>query len=858
VILSAGVRLGPYDVLSRLGAGGMGEVWRARDARLQRDVAVKVLPSELSTDAGRLKRFEKEARSASALNHPNIVTIYDIGQSDSVSYIAMELVEGKTLRELLFAGPLPIKRVLSIAAQVAEGLARAHEAGIVHRDLKPENVMVTKDGLVKILDFGLAKLTYTGADSGEGTNIPTETGTGAGVVLGTVGYMSPEQAGGQPVDFRSDQFSFGSILYELLTGRRAFQKKSGAQTLAAIIEQEPEPIAALNPQTPGPLRWIVERGLAKDPEERYGTTRDLARELATVRDHLSEVSGTGGAITAREPRRLSRVVTLLSVVALLAVLAAGIEIGLRNAKASPPAFKRMTFRRGNVAAARFTRDGQTIVYSAAWNGDPFRVFSTRRDAPESSPLPLPDNALIRGISPSGELAITVGVPGGPHKLTRVPLSGGAPREVLDGLLWADWAPDGSSFLVVRNIGGGKSRLEYPAGRVLYESAGGIGFPRVSPRGDLAAFLEYPVAGDDGSSVAVVDRDGKKRTLASGFISSGGLVWSRDGREVWFTAAREGIASTLYAVSLSGRERVLLRTPVPMTILDVAADGTVLVDQHMPTMQIIGLAPAESRERNLSWLDFSYACDLSSDGRSLLFDESGDGAGKSYRLYLRRTDGSPPILLGEGAEGALSSDGAWALSLVSRPRRHIVLLPTKSGESKPLPPDGVTPRYAWFFPDDRRLLVAGHEPERGPRLYVKDLADGRPRPITPEGIRIRASKPISPNGELVFANGPDGRLYLYAVESGQPRLLPGATADDRPLQWTADGRGVYVMARNGLAFSISRLEVATGRRALWKEIVPSDPAGFQNIWSFFISADEKSYAYSYSRTLADLYLVSGLK
>src|SRR5215475_5001695 len=240
--LSASQRLGPYQVLSPLGAGGMGEVWRARDERLGREVAVKVLPEEVSSDAGRLKRFEKEARAASALNHPNIVTIYDIGSADSVAFIAMERVEGKTLRELLFGGGLPIKRLLQIAAQIAAGLAKAHEAGIVHRDLKPENVMVTKDGLVKILDFGLAKQTGPVSGSDEGSHLPTETGTSPGVVLGTVGYMSPEQAAGQTIDFRSDQFSFGSILYEMVTGRRAFQKKTAVETLSAILREDPRPM----------------------------------------------------------------------------------------------------------------------------------------------------------------------------------------------------------------------------------------------------------------------------------------------------------------------------------------------------------------------------------------------------------------------------------------------------------------------------------------------------------------------------------------------------------------------------------------------------------------------------------------
>src|SRR5262245_28164392 len=266
----------------------MGEVWRARDTRLAREVAVTDMTEEVAGDASSLNLFEKEARAASALNHPNIVTIYDIGSLDSLSFIAMELVAGKTLRELLFAGPIGIKRILAISAQIADGLARAHEAGIVHRDLKPENVMVTKDGLVKILDFGLAKQVGPVSGSDEGSHLPTETGTSPGVVLGTVGYMSPEQAGGQLVDFRSDQFSFGSILYEMATGKRAFQKGTAVDTLSAILHDDPRPVGEVNPQVPGPLRWIVDRCLAKEAEGRYASTTDLARELGTVRDRLSE------------------------------------------------------------------------------------------------------------------------------------------------------------------------------------------------------------------------------------------------------------------------------------------------------------------------------------------------------------------------------------------------------------------------------------------------------------------------------------------------------------------------------------------------------------------------------------------
>ncbi len=464
-------------MLGPLGAGGMGEVYRAKDARLSREVAIKVLPAELSSDTERLKRFEKEARSASALNHPNIVTIHDIGSEGGVSYIAMERVEGTTLREMV-SSPLPIKRLLQIATQITEGLSKAHESGIVHRDLKPENVMVTKDGLVKILDFGLAKLSSTGSGSGEGSQLPTMTGTTPGVVVGTVGYMSPEQASGEIVDFRSDQFSFGSILYEMATGRRAFQRKTAVDTLAAILNDEPESVAAINPRTPAPLRWIIERCLAKEAERRYAATRDLARDLETLRDRSSETSSLVGAPVS--PRRRAPALCLaLGAVALAAsVLFAGRALW-KEPPPAPPRFQRLTFRRGNVFNARFSSDGQTIVYSAQWDGDPTRIFETRLEGLTSRRLDLPD-AMLQSLSSRGELAISMGRPTiiwweVSGTLATVPSAGGAPRELATDVNWADWAPDGKRMAVVRD-----GHLEFPAGKVI--SRGGM-VPRVSPAGD---------------------------------------------------------------------------------------------------------------------------------------------------------------------------------------------------------------------------------------------------------------------------------------------------------------------------------------------------------------------------------------
>ncbi len=384
-MIEAGTRLGPYEVLTPLGAGGMGEVYRARDSRLGREVAIKVLPAEISLDSQRRQRFEQEARSASALNHPNIVTVYDIGSADGMIYIAMEVVEGRTLRDLIVEQSVSVRKLLEIGAQVADGLAKAHAAGIVHRDLKPENLMISKDGFIKILDFGLAKLVEPG--SADLSVMPTAVAppTEPGTVMGTAGYMSPEQAGGQPLDFRSDQFSLGAILYEMVTGVRAFQRKTGAETLVAIMREEPEPIGQLNPKTPAPVRWIIERCLAKDPEERYASTKDLARDLASVRDHLSETSVSGG-LAAAEPVRVKRCGWLLPAAAALVVGAAlaltarGLLQGRPDSKLQ---FQRLTFQRGTISSARFAPDGQTVVYGAAWEGRPMEVFSTRTVGHES-------------------------------------------------------------------------------------------------------------------------------------------------------------------------------------------------------------------------------------------------------------------------------------------------------------------------------------------------------------------------------------------------------------------------------------------------------------------------------------------
>ena len=361
--ISPGQKIGPYEVISSIGAGGMGEVYRARDTRLGREVALKILPAEFSANRDSLKRFEQEARSASALNHPNIITIYDVGATDSISYLSMELVDGKSLRSVLDEGFMTLRRIVTLASQLADGLAKAHAAGIVHRDLKPENLMISKDGFLKILDFGLAKMTLV--TTNEASHLQTQ--TTVGTVLGTVGYMSPEQASGKAVDFRSDQFSFGTVLYEMITGKRPFQRGSVAESMAAIISEEPEPVHNLNPQIPMVLRWILDRCMAKDPEERYASTLDLARDLQSIRDHVSELSSVAAVSVEPQPvkRFRSRVLSLL-LIAFLAGAAAATWY-FRPKPQEPLEMLTLTFS-GKDSSPAVSADGKLIAFRSDRDG----------------------------------------------------------------------------------------------------------------------------------------------------------------------------------------------------------------------------------------------------------------------------------------------------------------------------------------------------------------------------------------------------------------------------------------------------------------------------------------------------------
>ncbi|HKB72530.1 MAG TPA: protein kinase [Thermoanaerobaculia bacterium] len=856
-MLSPGVKLGPYEILAPLGAGGMGEVYRARDTKLHRDVAIKVLPESLSKETDALGRFEREAHAVAALNHPNILSIHDFGESNGVVYAVTELLEGESLRERLDAGPIPTRKAVDYAVQILRGLAAAHEKGVVHRDLKPENLFVTADGRVKILDFGLAKV--VSAESVATSAPTTPAGTEPGTVMGTVGYMSPEQVRGRPADHRSDIFSFGVVLYEMLSGKRAFQRESAAETMAAIAREEPPELAESGRKISPALDRIVRHCLEKSPAERAQSAHDLAFEL----ESMSALSESGAAAVAFAPRRRRRLaigvaaaVAAVLAVAALASYRAGRKAERRSVEAI--AFRQMSFHPQAIFQAAFMPDGETIVYSAAPEGNVPELFTIRPEFPEPRALGLPRTHLL-SISSKGELAVLTHVRYLAHRLftgtlARVSLGGTAPREILENVRQADWSPDGANLAVLR-VSQGKDRLEFPIGKVLYESAGYLSDLRLSPRGDRIALFEHPKQWDDRGSVICVDMAGKRTVLSGEYWGEEGLAWSRTGDEIFFTASTEGFSQVLYGVDLSGRRRVVLTSAGGLTMHDVSRTGRWLVTRDDQTNAISVLVPGAGAERDLSWLDFSEAPFLSRDGSLLLFNDESSAAGPNYAVCLRKTDGGAVVRLGEGFPCGLSPDEKWALAIVYSPPQ-LVMYPTGPGETRRLPRGRLeTYQSASWFADGKKILACGNEPGRGSRCYSQDVSDGSLRPVTPEGA---SNGSVSPDGTQVLYSNQDGAWLVQPMEGGTGKPLPEIAPDESVIRWSPDSRSLYVFHPATLPFRFERLDLASGRRELIREVAPADRTGLLEGGVASITEDTRSYAYDYSRMTSQLFVVSGAR
>jgi serine/threonine protein kinase len=824
----------------------MGEVYRARDSRLGRDVAIKVLPASFASDPDRLRRFELEARATGMLNHPNILAVYDIGTHEGAPYLVTELLEGDTLREHI---PLPRRKTIEYAQQIANGLAAAHAKGVTHRDLKPENIFITNDGHVKILDFGLAKVT-----SADAAQTATLNATAPGMAMGTAGYMSPEQVRGQAIDQRSDIFSLGVILYEMISGQRAFEGDSAIEAMNAILKEDPPPLADVS------FDRLIRHCLEKNPEERLQSARDLRFYLDTLSSPSQAPAGP--AVQPVSPNRSRLMAGVAAVLVAIACVAAGHYLW-KIPPPPPPAFHILTFDQGYVWSARFTPDGQSVVYGAAWKGNPLQLFSVRLGSVESRSSGLPSADLL-SISSSGEMAISTGrhytvgwINSG--KLARVALDGQVPREVLDDVLCADWSPDGHSLALARSVSG-RYRLEYPEGTVLYETNGWISDARVSPDGQRVAFMEHPLVGDDRGTVAIVDRLRKKTTLSGEYAAEGGLAWAPAGKEIWFTAADTDFY-TIRAVSLSGKQRVVMSSAGDLELQDISKDGHVLVTNFQRRMGLIGSAPGEGQEHDWSWFDYSFLNNISPGGGNLLFSEASTASagGSLYSVFLRRTDGSPAVRLGDGRGEDISPDGKWVLTLVPTSPPQLSLLPTGAGEPRMLSRDSIDYQRAWWFPDGKRILVAGSDRGHSTRLYVRDLDGGKLQPLTPENIEVSVGHDIlSPDGKWIAISEAGQNARLYPVDGGEPRPISGVAEGDVPIQWTADGRSLYVRRWDEMPARVFRLDLGTGRRELWKQIMPADRTGVIDIRGILPTPDGRAYAYSYLRILSELYVVEGLK
>ena len=775
--LSSGTKLGPYEILSPLGAGAMGEVYRARDTRLGRDVAIKVLTAAYASDPDRLRRFEIEARAIATLDHPAVLSIYDVGQYDGAPYLVSECLEGHSLRQELSGNALGLRRVVEYGTQIAQGLAAAHDKGIIHRDLKPENLFVTLDGRIKILDFGLAKLLKPEAAASECATLgSTPQQTSAGVVLGTVGYMAPEQVRGEAADARSDIFALGTILYEMVSGQRAFHRDTTAETMTAILKEEPAELSTPGKPIPPGLDRIVRRCLEKKPLQRFQSARDLAFNL----EGLSESSASG--ITAvKLPKRQPRqwLMPLVACVLLIAGAGAGWLLPRGAGSNVPPSYHQLTFERGLVYAARFAPDGRSVYYSASWKGEPLQLYSTVPGSPESRPLNLLDSTLF-AISAS-EMAISTGckdqyIGNCLGTLATVPVSGGSPREIVEDAIAADWTANGAEMAILRQVGG-KYRVEFPRGKVIYESDRPLRFLRVSPRGDAVAFAEMIGVDGDSGWVMAVGRGGKELLHSATFVSVEGLAWPPSGEEVWVAASQhECWADAIRGLRFNGTERIVLRLPGMLRLHDVSQDGRILMSSELWRSGLQFRVPGEAKERDLSWLDYATLRDLSPDGAEVVFDDWGSAAGISGLAYLRKTDGSPAVKLGTWSSPVLSPDGTRVLAFeaTSVGSHHFALLPTRVGEPQILDSVGLQQSGSMGWMPDGKAVYFANNDGHGWRMFVQDLAGGEPRGVTPV-ISVRPwhfeSHLVSPDGKYIFARELNGKGGLYPIAGENPERLP---------------------------------------------------------------------------------------
>jgi hypothetical protein len=846
----------------------MAEVYRARDTRLGRDIALKVVNESLAGSPELARRFEQEARLAGSLNHPNVVAVYDVGLHEGIPYFVTELLQGELLRHRLSRGRIPLQTALDWAAQIAHGLSAAHAKGVIHRDVKPDNVFLSSDGHVKLLDFGIAKLLAEAARDGgshglmDVTVTPTGEATRTGSLLGTPGYMSPEQVRGEPLDARTDIFSFGAVVHEMLSGKRAFPGGTLVESGSAILNDDSVPLPE---NVPPAVVGVVRRCLEKDREQRFQSARDVGFALDAVRTASGAMPLLGAGRGRPIRRRLA--VLGLAVVGVLAAVVAAFVAGHRRASMAPqlPEIDPVTFRWGTVGAARFLPDGR-VVFGAGFEGRPQELFVRSSGSPTPQSLGLQDVGLLAA-SRMGDLAVLVHPRVSVHwatrqgTLARVPSVGGIPRELAENAEDADWSP-GGDLAVVRQSGAGRI-LEVPPGHALFRTNGWISNPRFSPKGDWIAFLHHPVYGDDMGEVVVTDLQGQSRTLSQRWPISRGLAWSADGREVWFTG---GVYwnNVLAAVTLGGKARDIYRSVSEILLEDVGMDGTVLLNKQLIRTELVHASDAGGSQTLLSWTDWNVSlASLSADGRvlfsTLQMVPPSEGL-QPYWVMLRRTDGTAAQVLGEGIALDLSPDGRWAL-VRSTDSKMLTALPTGVGEPRSIPTGGLAVRWARWMADGRGVLAIGRTPgEDHAHLYRLAADASTPVRVSDAVLLDPGRLRISSDGRWAAAVNEDRQLVVISVQNGAthpvPQIDPGAAI---PCGWSPQGN-LWVtegVGSVGARTRLLRLDPRTGQLLEERNVGPVDPGGASLFRDVVVSPDGRHVAFTYVRDLGQLVIMRGL-
>ncbi len=820
--VAPGTRLGPYEIGAMLGAGGMGEVYRARDERLGRDVAVKVLPADLVASPDRLRRFEQEARAASALNHPQILAVYDVGREGDTPFLVTELLQGTSLAQRLQQGPVPVRRALEWTAQAARGLGAAHERGIVHRDIKPANLFITGEGQLKILDFGLAKATRDAAlEPPQGPAGATDHDTSPETPVGTAGYMSPEQVRGEPVDARSDQFSLGCVAYELLTGAAPFRRPTVAQSLSAVLTDEPAAVSE-HPRVPRDVAWIVERCLAKDPQDRYASTRDLARDLELALGRLSSPSG----VRPRRPRNASWLTALLATVALAALGA--LAWRARPVEVAPTPVTHYLTYSGSDASPAASPDGRTLAFSSARDGRR-RIWMMQTAAGSEVPLTAGDDDHPR-FSPDGTFLLFARRAGNRVSLYRVPALGGEPRLLIDDAFFGDISPDGRRIGFVRfEIASDWTTVLSTASidgsdvRVLARLPGrALAPPRFAPDG---ASLAVPIAslqGGQGRTLFLVDASsGRYQPIGPpGVATAEGVTWA-SGSTLAF--AQRQVAVSVYNTSsstvvlqdvTSPARRTVLSLPVDVSLLDAAGPGRVALEARSFRVGLRELALDPARPHEPRWLTRGTSSDrepvYEPAGEWIVFS-SNRGGNLDLWATSRRT-GAVRRLTEDAAQDwdpAFTRDGKLLWSNDRSGNFEVWIAEADGRGARRVTRDGVDAENPTEAADGWIVYASGNPAALG---IHKIRRDGR------DGTRLVAGNlqmpEVSPDGSLVayvadlgsdravlrVARVADGQVLPFSIPL--PAWVPAGDVDVGRCRWLPHGRALAFVGREeGGAYAI---------------------------------------------------------